>query len=195
MDNFKDAYALHTVLKTANPHLYGVEPGRKGLIDGLISSFKFTQQQAAVYASTVLSKSTENSADMVLSNARNVEGNWVRGDMSGSAAAYLRTLQETWIFRLDLTYEHKTERYEGYNNPFGGYYSKPSSNVEHGIWAVSDDESDDIKVVIIRVIVVGITVSSPASVLNLSLSNKGTNRYGTTVFRHCKINNEHFGRL
>jgi hypothetical protein len=50
-------------------------------------------------------------------------------------------MKETWTFNIDLTYEHKIERYESSisTGPFlQSSYSRPTGSVQSGIWAPPD---------------------------------------------------------
>jgi hypothetical protein len=67
----------------------------------------------------------------------------------GMSSALLKSETETWKFSDDLTCEHKLETYEGYVSPFGSSYSVPSSSSEFFVWASSDLQAQDLKVVIV----------------------------------------------
>ena len=55
----------------------------------------------------------EGSARRAAQNATELLGSWVRGTMQGGGTAWLKTTQETWEFRDDLTYDYKRQSYEG----------------------------------------------------------------------------------
>jgi hypothetical protein len=67
----------------------------------------FTPEQASLYASTVLCRNAEGSADWTAINAGHIVGSWVRGEQEGAVGSWLSTMKETWKFNVDLTYEHK----------------------------------------------------------------------------------------
>jgi hypothetical protein len=57
-------------------------------------------------------------------------------------------MKETWQFNIDLTYEHKIERYDSSitSGPFfQSSYSSPKINVQRGIWAPPDTTLDVLK--------------------------------------------------
>ena len=148
MKNFKDISALHSVLSVVYSLGEG-EVGRTAFAQWLQESLEFDARQAELYSSTVLTKNSNGSADWVSMNAYKVAGEWVRGNMGGSAGNLLVSKTETWQFNEDLTYQHKHESYEGYVSPFGGSYSRPSSSSEFGIWAPSDRLEDELRIIAI----------------------------------------------
>lgn len=181
MKNFKDISALHGILLAAYKDGEGM-PGRNTLIKALQEYLEFDENQARLYAWTVLSKNSNDSADWVSSNAYKIAGTWVNGNMSGSAGNLLVTKTETWQFNEDLTYQHKYESYEGYVSPFGGSYSKPSSSSESGIWAPPDELLDEISIVII---------SFSGRCRPIKIGGLGSTQ---TIPRFCKISGEMFTR-
>ena len=101
----------------------------------------FTPDQASLYASTVLCRNEEGSADWMAKNAGHIVGSWIRGEQEGTVGSWLSTMKETWKFNVDLTYEHTTERYEGGITTapfFQSSYSRPTGSVQRGIWAPPD---------------------------------------------------------
>jgi len=65
----------------------------------------------------------------------------LRGEQEGAVGSWLSTMKETWTFNVDLTYEHKTERYDSSitTGPFfQSSYSRPTASVQSGIWAPPD---------------------------------------------------------
>src|SRR5512142_151448 len=122
MDNFRDVSALHRVLQAVYQDQPG-DAGRDYFAHALQAHFGFTKQQAELYASTVLTRCAEGSADWMAAHAGKVTGTWIRLKTEGLATGWLKTMQETWRFADDLTYEHKRESYEGYTSPFGSGYS------------------------------------------------------------------------
>ncbi len=140
MNYFRDLAGLHAALGM----LYEKVPAeaRRAELLQLLEEWGFTPDQAALYASTVLCRHVEASADWVRTNALHVSGgNWVRGEQQGNVGSWLSTMKETWTFNIDLTYEHKIERYEGSISTgpyFQSSYSRPTESVERGIWAPPD---------------------------------------------------------
>ena len=115
MNYFRDLSALHDLLGM----LYEKAPSevRRAMLARFLEEWGFTPEQASLFASTVLCRDAEGSADWVRTNAFHVNGSWVRGEQKGNAGSWLSTMKETWTFSIDLTYEHKIERYRGrYNN-------------------------------------------------------------------------------
>ena len=114
----------------------------------LQKAFGFTTAQAELYTSIVLCQDAESSADCVRTNGLRVAGSWVRGEQEGNVGSWLSTMKETWQFNDDLTYEHKTERYDSSitTGPFfQSSYSSPKINVQSGIWAPPDTMLDELK--------------------------------------------------
>lgn len=109
----------------------------------------FSKDDAALYASIVLTRNTAGSSDWAGWNAIKVFGGWMRMSQEGMAAALLKSATETWKFSEDLICEHKLETYEGYVSPSGSSYSVPSSKRELFAWAASDLEDQRLKVVIV----------------------------------------------
>jgi hypothetical protein len=148
MFNFKDIDALHSVLKA----IYKSQPGPAGiaLFSTLLQEeMKFTPEQAACYSKSVLTNNSERSADFVHRNAWKLVAKWSRGDPKGSAGNLVVSKTWSWIFSEQLSYESKYETYEGYTDPFGGGYSRPTSSSTSGIWAPSDLPTSPFSVVTI----------------------------------------------
>ena len=150
MKNFNDLSALRSVLK----ELYAKEPlhpetRREVFAQFLEGQLDLTKDQAGLYASTVLTRNAEGSADWVGFAAIKLLGTWIRMKQEGMSAALLTSLTETWRFSDDLMCEHKLEKYEGYVSPFGSSYSVPSSTSKMFIWAPSDSCSENLDVVIV----------------------------------------------
>jgi hypothetical protein len=148
--NFNDLSALRSVLE----ELYAkgpLDPARRREVfaEFLEQQLDFTKDQASLYASTVLTRNAEGSADWVGSAAIKVFGTWIRMKQEGMSAALLTSLTETWRFSDDLMCEYKVEKYEGYVSPFGSSYSVPSSTSATFIWAPSDSLSENSDVVIV----------------------------------------------
>lgn len=139
MNYFRDVSKLHNVLDV----LYRDAPSeaRRATLTRFLEEWGFTPEQASLFASTVLCRDAEGSADWVRTNAFHVIGSWVRGEQQGNVGSWLSTMKETWTFNNDLTYEHKIERYESSisTGPFlQSSYSRPTASVQNGIWAPPD---------------------------------------------------------
>jgi hypothetical protein len=101
--NFNDLSALSSILE----ELYAKGPldpkrRREVFADFLEQQLEFTKDQASLYASTVLTRNAEGSADWVGSAAIKVLGTWLRMTQEGMSAALLTSLTETWRFSDDL---------------------------------------------------------------------------------------------
>jgi len=147
MNYFHDVSALHRVLGV----LYRDVPSderRATLSRFLEKVYGFTPDQASLFASTVLDQDAEGSADWVRTNGLRVTGSWIRGEQEGNVGGWLSTMKETWQFDIDLTYEHKIERYDSSitTGPFfQSSYSRPKMSLERGVWAPSDNRLDQLK--------------------------------------------------
>ena len=110
MNYFRDLPALHDLLGM----LYEKAPSeaRRATLARFLEESGFTPEQASLFASTVLCRDTEGSADWVRTNAFHVSSSWVRGEQQGNVGSWLSTMKETWTFNIDLTSEHKIESYE-----------------------------------------------------------------------------------
>jgi hypothetical protein len=86
MFNFVDVSKLSGVLRTGYKTLPG-EPGREELARLLEADFGFIKESAKLYASTVLSRNVERSADSVTANASKVIGTWKTSTQSGIPGA------------------------------------------------------------------------------------------------------------
>jgi hypothetical protein len=140
MLNFKNVSVLSKILRTAYKGYKDGESARAALASFLETDLKWTQESAKLYASTVLSRNVERSADSMTANADKVIGTWFTSTQSGGLGGYLKTMLETWKFGSDLEFEHKRETDESYINPLGGGFSRPNSWSELGVWAPSDSE-------------------------------------------------------
>jgi hypothetical protein len=139
MNYFHDVSALHRVLGV----LYEKAPSeaRRATLSRFLEEWGFTPDQASLFASSVLCRDAEGSADWVTTNASHIVGSWVRGEQEGAVGSWLSTMKETWKFNVDLTYEHKIERYDSSisTGPFlQSSYSRPTGSVQSGIWAPPD---------------------------------------------------------
>ena len=88
MNYFRDLSALHNLLGM----LYEKAPSeaRRAMLAQFLEEWGFTPEQASLFASTVLCKDAEGSADWVSINAVHVSGSWVRGEQQGNAGSWLR---------------------------------------------------------------------------------------------------------
>jgi hypothetical protein len=110
MNYFHDVSALHQVLGV----LYEKVPSeaRRAKLSQFLQEWGFTPDQTSLFASSVLCRNAEGSADWIATNASHIVGSWVRGEQEGAVGSWLSTMKETWKFNVDLTYEHKIERYD-----------------------------------------------------------------------------------
>jgi hypothetical protein len=78
MNYFRDVSALHEVLGM----LYEKAPSeaRGAELSRLLEEWGFTPYQASLYASTVLCRNAEGSADWMRTNAGHIVGGWIRGE-------------------------------------------------------------------------------------------------------------------
>jgi len=151
MQNFVDMPALHDFLNSIYECQEG-EPGQKLLKEELIKQLQFTEAQAQLYSSTVLTKNSNGSADWVNMNAGKMLGSWVHIDQY-SSAGYMNSKTDSWVFNEDLTYQHKIEKYES-SLSLGAFQnfsmsSNPTPTISFGIWAPSDRLEQTFNVVII----------------------------------------------
>ena len=154
MQNFRNVDALCGVIKKAFEWGAGTH-GRDLFANGLVKGLGFEQEQADFYASVVLSRNTESSADRARTAAAAVMGRWTAAQSQGlNPSVYVSGTQETWEFKDDLTYARRQLSYEGYvapPSPFSSFsYSRPRERVEGGIWAPPDwSEYEGLTLVII----------------------------------------------
>jgi len=147
MDNFRDLPALHGFLRSAYEKCLD-EERHAAIVYALEKEYKFSTAQAELYTSTVLGQNAERSADDVRTNGLRVIGSWICSEQQGNVGSWLSTMKETWQFDMDLTYEHKIERYDSSitTGPFfQSSYSGPKVSVERGIWAPPDTRLDQLK--------------------------------------------------
>jgi hypothetical protein len=183
MNYFRDLSALHDVLGV----LYEKVPSeaRRGELSRFLEGWGFTPDQASLYASTVLCRNAEGSADWVRTNAFHLSGSWIRGEQQGNVGSWLSTMKETWKFNIDLTYEHKIERYEGSISTgpfFQSSYSRPTGSVQSGIWAPPDWIRDQLDLFV---------MSSDGFARQMKLEWIDNTNYD---YRACSIDGQRFGR-
>jgi hypothetical protein len=105
--------------------------------------------------------------------------------MEGSVSGWLSTMKETSLFNIDLTYEHKIERYDSSitTGPFfQSSYSSPKISLERGIWTPSDNILDQLTLFVM-------STEGFARPMMLEWIEKETYNY-----RACAINMQRFGR-
>ena len=183
MNYFRDVSALHDLLAV----LYEKEPAetRRARLSRFLEEWGFTPDQASLFASKVLDQNAEGSADSVMTNGMRVTGSWIRGEQEGNVGSWLSTVKETWQFDVDLTYEHKIERYDSSitTGPFfQSSYSRPKMSLERGIWAPSDNILDQLTLFVM-------STEGFARSMMLEWIEKETYNY-----RACTINMQRFGR-
>ena len=131
MKDFNDIGALRSVLQDVYDKCPSEAEQRLANFAGVLEQqLDFTKDDAALYASIVLTRNAGGSSEWAGWNAIKVFGTWMRMSQEGMSAALLKSETETWKFSDDLTCEHKFETYEGYVSPFwiellGGVF-KPS---------------------------------------------------------------------
>ena len=184
MQHFRDFSGLHRTLRGIYEDV-SPEGRRPVLTYTLQKAFGFTTAQAELYTSIVLSQDSEGSADCVRTNGLRVTGSWVRGEQEGNVGGWLSTMKETWQFDIDLTYEHKIERYDSSitTGPFfQSSYSRPKMSLERGIWAPSDNILDQLTLFVM-------STEGFARSMMLEWIEKETYNY-----RACTINMQRFSR-
>jgi hypothetical protein len=183
MNYFRNVSALHDVLAV----LYKNAPSeeRRALLSRFLEEWGFMPDQASLYASTVLCRNAEGSADWVRTNAFHVSGSWVRGEQQGNVGSWLSTMKETWRFNIDLTYEHKIERYDSSISTgpfFQSSYSRPTATVQSGIWAPPNWTRDQLDLFV---------MSSEGFARQMKWEWVDNSNYD---YRACSIDGQRFGR-
>jgi hypothetical protein len=184
MNYFRDVSALHDVLAA----LYNNAPEEERcatLARFLEKEWGFAPDQASLFASTVLCRNAEGSADWTAINASHIVGSWVRGEQQGNVGSWLSTMKETWKFDVDLTYEHKIERYDSSitTGPFfQSSYSRPTGSVQSGVWAPPDWIRDQLDLFVL---------SSDGGARQMRWEWIDNSNYD---YRACSINGQRFGR-
>jgi hypothetical protein len=184
MENFRDVAHLQLALQAVYADQPGVQPGQAYLREFLKAERAFTEEQARLYVSTVVSRNTEASADQMANNARKLIGRWLAATSSGIPGGWFNSSQESWNFSEDLAFEHKLQTFESYITPFGSSYSRPRSSVQQGIWAPSDWEEDN------KLDVVVIFLSGDARRLQLVWTDDAI----PLLPRSCSIGQQAFSR-
>jgi hypothetical protein len=183
MNYFRDVSGLHNALDL----LYQNAPSepRSATLVRLLEEWGFTPDQASLFASTVLLRDAEGSADWVTINAGHIIGSWVRSEQEGNVGSWLSTMNETWTFKVDLTYEHKIERYDSSitTGPFfQSSYSRPTGSVQSGVWAPPDWIRDQLDLFV---------MSSDGFARQMRWEWIDNSNYD---YRACSIDGQRFGR-
>jgi hypothetical protein len=184
MDNFRDLSALHGLVHSAYRNCTNEERHAR-FVDTLKEVLGFTTEQAELYTSTVLGQNSEEFADCVMTNGSPVIGTWIRGEQEGNVGSWLSTMKETWVFKDDLTYEHRTERYDSgmTTGPFfQSSYSSPKISLQRGIWAPPDTTLDQLKLFVM-------STGGFARLITFEWVEKETYNHSA-----CSINGTRFGR-
>ena len=183
MNYFRDVSALHDVLGVLYEKL--APEARRAELSRFLEGWGFTPDQASLYASTVLCRNEEGTADWARTNAFHVSGSWIRGEQQGNVGSWLSTMKETWKFNIDLTYEHKIERYASSISTgpfFQSSYSRPTGSVQSGIWAPPDWIRDQLDLFL---------MSSDRFARQMKLEWIDNGNYD---YRACSIDGQRFGR-
>ena len=99
MKNFNDISALRSVLREVSEKC-PCEQRQAVFAHFLEQQLEFTKDQASLYASTVLTRNAEGSADWVVFSAIKVTGTWMRMEQEGMAAGWLKSVTEPGSFPL-----------------------------------------------------------------------------------------------
>ena len=184
MSYFHDVSALRRVVGV----LYRDVPSderRATLSRFLEEVYGFTPDQASLFASTVLDQNAQASADAVMTNGTRITGSWIISQQEGNVGSWQSTTRETWLFNIDLTYEHKVERYDSSittGPSFQSSYSRPKMSLQRGIWAPSDNILDQLRLFVM-------STEGYARPMMFEWIEKETTNYGV-----CTINIQRFVR-
>jgi len=86
----------------------------------------------------------------VAANAAKLTGDWLGMTQSGVVGGYMESTSYKWNFRSDLTFEFRREIYRSYMSPFGsGFSSNPPPQCFFGVWAPSDEATNEFEVITI----------------------------------------------
>ena len=85
---FDDISTLHRTLRRAYEQV--PSESRHAFISQRLESWGFSEDQAQLCASNVLTQNVEGSADFARTNAMHVMGSWVRGEQEGAVGSWLR---------------------------------------------------------------------------------------------------------
>jgi len=184
MSYFHDVSALHRVVGV----LYRDVPSdeRRATLSRFLEEVcGFTPDQASLFASTVLDQNAQASADAVMTNGTRITGSWIISEQEGNVGSWQSTMRETWLFNIDLTYEHKVQRYDS-NITTGPFFqsssSRPKMSLQRGIWAPSDNILDQLRLFVM-------STEGYARPMMFEWVDKETYNY-----RACTINMQRFVR-
>jgi hypothetical protein len=153
MYTFTNVAALCGVLEQAYQAGPG-ETGRTKFVATLKTSYEFGDRAALLYAGTVLGSNSDNSADIVRTNAERLIGTWratgasTLADLGYGGNALSSTVEE-WNFADDLTYTYRLERQMSFMSPYGSIV-RPSSTSEGGLWVPPDRTGPQIEILLLR---------------------------------------------
>ena len=130
------------------------ETGRTAFVGALKTRYEFEDTAAHLYAETVLGSNSNNSANIVRTNAERLIGSWrATGASSLADIGYggnaLSSRMEEWNFADDLTYTYRLERQTSLMSPYGSIV-RPSSTSEGGLWVPPDRTGPQIQILLLR---------------------------------------------
>jgi hypothetical protein len=183
MNYFRDVSALHDLLAMLSEK----EPAetRRAALSRFLEEWGFTPDQASLFASIVLDQNAEGSANSVMTNGTRISGSWILMEQEGNVGSWQSTMKETWLFNIDLTYEHKVESYDSTitTGPFfQSSFSRPKMSLQRGIWAPSDNILDQLRLFVM-------STEGYARMMMFEWVDKKTSNY-----RACTINMVRFIR-
>ena len=153
MYTFKSVAALCGLLEQAYQAGPG-ETGRTKFVDTLKTTFEFGDRAAQLYAETALGSNSDNSADIVRTNAERLLGTWRA--TSGSTLAdlgyggnALSSRIEEWNFVTDMTYTYKLEKQTSIMSHYGSIV-RPYSTSESGMWVPPNRTGPQINILLLR---------------------------------------------
>ena len=153
MYTFTSVAALCGLLEQAY-HAGPGEIGRTKFVDTLKTTFEFGDSAARLYAETALGSNSDNSADIVRTNAERLIGTWrATGASSLADLGYggnaLSSRMEEWNFTADLTYTYRLEKQTSLMSPYGSIV-RPFSTSEGGMWVPPDRTGPRIDILLLR---------------------------------------------
>ena len=152
MYTFTNVAALCGLLERAYQAGPG-ETGRTAFVGALKTRYEFEDTAAHLYAETVLGSNSDNSANIVRTNAERLIGSWrATGASSLADIGYggnaLSSRMEEWNFADDLTYTYRLERQTSLMSPYGSIV-RPSSTSEGGLWVPPDRTGPQIQILLL----------------------------------------------
>jgi hypothetical protein len=153
MYTFKSVAALCGLLEQAYQAGPG-EIGRTAFVGTLKTRYEFQDSAAQLYAQTVLGSNSEDSANIVRTNAERLIGTWRATGAStladlGYGGNALSSRMEEWNFADDLTYTYRLERQTSLMSPYGSIV-RPSSTSEGGLWVPPDRTGLQIEILLLN---------------------------------------------